>query len=100
MVEHEVREWPAFGHERNGIIMSIKPTERLARMAGASPETIVSLKLIEDTDGTHAGWIPASEDKPVLVQPKRAFSMQFTYSPAEEESRGRGKVVSLRVERA
>lgn len=64
----------------------------------------VPVKVIEDDEGDHLGWIDAEseragDDTPEMIAHHRVFPIMFPYGVAVEVRRGNGRVVSLRVER-
>lgn len=99
-VSHQPREWEAFCKEHKGNFVNIKDTRRIVRMLGCPEEDIVTLRLVEDPDGAYMGWLPAGKEQITLVQPENAFPVQFIYGYKEEEKRGKGEAVRLRLERA
>lgn len=64
----------------------------------------VPVRVVEDPEGTHKGWIDArdevrGDDRPGLICRKEIFEIQFPYGSQAEIDHGRGRAVLLRIER-
>ena len=103
-----VRCWDGWGEwldarpgEDHGCWWHVHPDPRTTRASGVVTATPV--RLVEDPDGQHHGWIEAGKQGargPIMVQPHPSlFRMQFPGDPQLAEAAGSGSVVRLRVER-
>lgn len=58
----------------------------------------VPVVLTEDPDGPYWGWLPAEEQIPTMIHPRRSlFRMCFHYGPEAEQAAGRGRIVRFQV---
>lgn len=55
------------------------------------------ITVMEDSDGTHLGWIDTGETDPVMVLDHRIFEIQFPYGSNAEVEAGKGRVVRLSI---
>ena len=62
-------------------------------------------RVVADAAGDYRGWLPHDDSgqpvtprNPRVIQHKKIFDMQFPYGVQAEVARGRGTVLSLRVE--
>jgi hypothetical protein len=82
----------------NGEYEHFFPSEMQVRSCDTK-NPIVPVRISHDPTGTYWGWWDAKHQHFTMIYPRKMLAeMCFTYGSAAEEKRGRGRLVSLRVE--
>lgn len=88
-----------YGALENGKWNCIYYNKRSVVMCGIKQSDIVKLQVTEDENGQYFGWLEGDEIS--MVWPNlAALKMCFAYGIEEEEKKGKGKRIRLKIEAA